>query len=1635
MVETYSHLGPRGRIDNIERDVEKERKEVIATFKARSLHAQSSVARLGWEFKELNLSCSNKERSIIKRQCEERLATAKVAWDAAKCQNKSTCRAVEKAHEAAVRLAEREQVGGEINSLLAKAKAEEKVARKRCKSALKAARKAYRTEVGSAKEEQKDALSVPRRDVCNNWDGSESRLDRILDNVVSSGHASMQRMESINKRMSRAQTLSLNRHGCSEDGIAEIEMMEEMQLCQGVLTDIRRMQLASSSGKSPPASRLKKDEKTIQRGKAIAEARQKLRILGRYKKDSVTTRARGKRTSKSKGWSSRSGGKGRGRRRKSYPSQGRTCSHGPCCDCCYCFCTRHLEGNDQGQTLAASSPKLALAQSYLANAATLTKVEQLMRADSSSLCFTFLAASLFCSSLSSLPTMLDDNEMKAIPTKTFTAPPSATSVTLESVCMGLVFFAALPLPSGKSFTLERDATAAVKAKIEGKEVDMNDSTKFVAMASKQAAQQKKRAMAAAAAAKSKLNQKWGGDGGTELDEVASQKRLLGGGDEDMDEPRFIFVKLPDSRLITLPFHPLKQISDVKREIECRFRFDPRDYSLYINGGCKRLDKDDLSLSDYGIGKDSTLVANVPMRAGLVGGDEEKEEECKHLCGDPPITSPLFHKFGIPHQDEEYDWWKPQAEEAYGPYPSSLFYDDEDKKQSGYGLCPDQACLHGDEGCSKEVAPAPQPPGPLAPVPVMPLLLGGAGGKRPLTPAAERMRKLRARRTDEEKEGAKVKDTGARIKARESMTAEEKDVVRDKDAVAKRKSKASMNAEEKGEARAVNATVKRRSRASMTAEEKDVVRDKDAVAKRKSKASMNAEEKGEARAVNARVKRQSRASRTPEEVETEKAKAKEGMRRLRGARKAVELAQCGDFARTKIWEVPFRDYKLKHFTEDPESSVLLFYANSGSWRFRASRMLVAWLHVCNKLICEMDDAKDTAGAKQAERKLRGLCTLSRERLEDRVSLLRVVREHFRGDDWCSFFEWRGREGINSFEMAELEWLVTTGLDSGDDCKLLREKRKQRPPLLDAWARSLIGMKLKVRGQWWDNWPSRYARTLYNCEIVDVDYEVGEAEVEEEDDKRYFVIHCEYDNRRYPMEYNEVREYCRGVEQKKKFDVPDGEPFKIFVDESFDKLCKDALEDLESGNCGGLDFLRSDVEKHRQSIIEEVGQIFDSQRVEPEKERELGEKFLKAQGRGTVSWGQAKVHDDAGLTSVDAPLLTCASCGFRRLHPSGDDTEGCIRVENRDVKLLDWAELNDAQLSEHLERMAKPALSIPINDKGGTNDFKPVETWKAYSRWPDKKPDELTDDTTLPDWMFCKNSDGETDRSNPKYFHLHPEFVEEFVGDDGRRDFKARLCPSCCKFKPNGKGKAPVRSVASGVDFGSPRRLGLVQLTARERQMISKVRHYSIAIKIESNTGRQRELSHSALRGHSILFDHDCPRVLEKLLREENINDSIDVHFVGPEGQYDHLARKALGSAHVSARPFAVYQWLKVLKEVNEMYSKDGELEEFPIVVQRIEKCNKALVEEAVMVTADKKTSRETDVGRDDIREVRMSSGRNQAPAASNVEEVSILFSLDIQCLADAKCLYPLQIGWVPPHSFLVNAFHLQCDLLLCLFRFG
>jgi hypothetical protein len=720
-------------------------------------------------------------------------------------------------------------------------------------------------------------------------------------------------------------------------------------------------------------------------------------------------------------------------------------------------------------------------------------------------------------------------------------------------------------------------------------------------------------------------------------------------------------------------------------------------------------------------------------------------------------------------------------------------------------------------------------------------------------------------------------------------------------------------------------------------------------------------------------------------------------KARGAEKKEEIPRADSFATTKLWDVPGRDFLFKDFQNDPELSALLWHANNGGWRDREPRMLFAYLGLHKKLVREKNGDEVAEGADVAESRIRRLCGLNIERLEDRVSLCRVVHEHINESDWESINDWQVTNKINCVERAALEWLVTEGLDCGDDCRLLREKRKPAP-ILDSWAKSLIGLKLKVPGRWWANWPDSDS-TPYDCEIVDVDYEVGEAEVEEEDDKRYFVMHCEDDNRRYPMEYKHIREYQHKAEQKKKFDVP-VEAHLNPIDEEFEKLCKRSLGYLNASNHESV------YEEDYKSIEEEAKRILGSQFVTPEKQRELGKTFLKTQGRG-VPWGEVKEFEVEGenFASVDAPLLTCASCGFRSQSIRSTDEDVTSLFKHKDVKSLCWAELDDTQRSEHQGRMGKPPMRLPINDKGEEDVFEP---WRAYSRWPPEKPKELTKDRTLPDWMFCKNDNGELDRTKPKYFHLHPEFVQEFTDDNGMKDFKVKLCPWCYNFEPSTKSKAPIRSIAGGIDFGSPSRVGLVPLTLRERQMISKVRHYSNAIKIESNTGRQKEHSHSAIKGHSIMFEHDSPRVVKDLLSAESINDSIDIHFVGPEGQYDHLAKKALGSAHISARSFAVYQWLKVLKEVNEMYSHDTDMEDFPIVVERIDKCNKALVEGAMVVTADKETARETDVGRDDIRGVRVSSGCGEVPAALNVEEVSIVFSLDTRCIS----------ARVPPHAFLL-----------------
>ena len=411
------------------------------------------------------------------------------------------------------------------------------------------------------------------------------------------------------------------------------------------------------------------------------------------------------------------------------------------------------------------------------------------------------------------------------------------------------------------------------------------------------------------------------------------------------------------------------------------------------------------------------------------------------------------------------------------------------------------------------------------------------------------------------------------------------------------------------------------------------------------------------------------------------------------------------------------------------------------------------------------------------------------------------------------------------------------------------------------------------------------------------------------------------------------------------------------------------------------------------MNEVKIILESQLVTPQERKNLLSKYYKDQGLG-LPWGdkQCFTNADNAQVTIDAPLSTCSVCGLRSLH-----TDTSKRTyEEVDVKyLIDKLRLREGNEDEdvdtngdtdaaddedlddkcvltgprslrtqgyHRRLMEREPLCIPCNDNG---DTKEVELWRLRSVWPAKKPEELEEEKEkLPDYMF-------DDEGNPVFCHLHPEFVREDLSPGEENRYWAMVCSHCKKSLD--EKKSPWRSLVSGIDFGVANRIGLEPLTERERQMVSKIRHFLYIIKIESNTadGRVKERGQSALKGCGIYFNDDSVRVVSDLLSQESINGDVYLNFVGPEGEYDALAAKVIGSANVEGRAWVIYQWLKVLGEVNCHYQYDDELPEYDQVKAKLKAANEALVKDATCVD-DEGVARRTRIDQDDVRMVRTRS---------------------------------------------------------------
>ena len=844
-----------------------------------------------------------------------------------------------------------------------------------------------------------------------------------------------------------------------------------------------------------------------------------------------------------------------------------------------------------------------------------------------------------------------------------------------------------------------------------------------------------------------------------------------------------------------------------------------------------------------------------------------------------------------------------------------------------------------------------------------------------------------------------------------------------------------------------------------------------------------------------LKKARRMNQSQQKADEEKEKAKARMKTSRAREKQKREDMSCSFEKTKVWEVPGKDYYNDvDFESNPEVAVQLWYDNNGTWLLRESKWLVAYLHLDDMM------SKDAL-----ERSRPVLTKLLTKVIRSQRTLIEGVHSVFGKEEWAAQRKWQEDNCIEDSEMAALRWLDDNGsdihdnsfecisrdfdkawtdslvgrlkvkvpgrgvfiLDSVDNsntnggrciCKYVGPKTcksiekclckrecfirltyekvkeyvdKDEPsfPELDlpdfpkecqpsytevvdeAWAKKLIGLKLQVPQHWWEKRKTKKrlkGTKLWKCEIASIKLD--------DEEERYFILKSldpddEFPDDRYPMAYEAVKEYADEKDPKySTFDLPPFQRQAAFVDWEHVSLLQQTKESLTKEEWDDAK-IRAIL---REYCMGRITQIQEHQRMTPEKQHELGATFLEAQGRG-VSWGKEKFNDK----SIDAPLCTCASCGSRDF--DCDERQ----YQYVDLNELDILKLDNEQWGEHVDRMEQDdgdPLCLPVDKDGNTAVF---QTHKAYSVWPqdDKLVENLCQERSkvegsrgyddclfeykpcggfcCPPGMNGKKLCTRQHDKRVKFFHLHPEFVEEYKNDNKKVGFKAKVCSDCYwsitnKDKKTGKPKPmiPELSIASGVDLGNYRRIGIVYqknvtsrhtcgltpLTPRERHIISKVRHCIHIVKIESNSGANngdeakksvQYNHHSTIKGCGIVFDHNSPRVVQNLLTPESINGDIQLQFVCHKGEYDRLVAKAIGSANVKGRALVIYQWLKVLERINKWYKGDEELQELPPFSEfnrTMDVCNNELIKKAEQ-TYSEDLERQVNIARDDYAGIR------------------------------------------------------------------
>lgn len=194
--------------------------------------------------------------------------------------------------------------------------------------------------------------------------------------------------------------------------------------------------------------------------------------------------------------------------------------------------------------------------------------------------------------------------------------------------------------------------------------------------------------------------------------------------------------------------------------------------------------------------------------------------------------------------------------------------------------------------------------------------------------------------------------------------------------------------------------------------------------------------------------------------------------------------------------------------------------------------------------------------------------------------------------------------------------------------------------------------------------------------------------------------------------------------------------------------------------------------------------------------------------------------------------------------------------------------------------------------------------------------------------------------------------------------ATICDSCyisVGKGVGGKGKIPKRpklSIANGVDFGLPQRIGLPPLTLAEDILLGNGHELATIVKLK---GWQTNEKQAALKGHVITVRKSKEALVKELERieksklifptPETISETLSVVILGARVSFASLQPTAYNYASIQVRPEVLYEWFKAKKALDPHY-KDIEIDDSKEMTTRLLAIPKLLIDSASYVEDEK-----------------------------------------------------------------------------------